>query len=77
VTISAEHSYFPWSQSGSRSAFADAFQLYAASPQCQAVARAVEGIDVPNSSLDGGIDQWKTEILQILVQIARDHRLGA
>ena len=59
------------------SAFTDAFQLYAASPQCQAVARAVEEIDVTKSSLEGDIDRWKTETLRMLVQIARDNRLGA
>jgi hypothetical protein len=77
VAISAEHSYFLWTQNGSASAFTDAFQLYAASPQCQAVARAVEEIDVAKSSLEGDIDKWKTEILGKLLQIVRDNRLGA
>jgi hypothetical protein len=76
VLISAEHSYFLWTRRGSASAFADAFQLYAGSPQCQAVARSVEGIDVTKSSLDGDIDEWKAETLRVLVQIARDNRLG-
>jgi rhodanese-related sulfurtransferase len=77
VVISAEHSYFLWAQNRSNSAFTDTLQLYAASPQCQAVARAVEEIDVTKSSLEGGIDRWKTETLRVLVQIARDNRLDA
>jgi hypothetical protein len=77
VVISAEHSYFLWAQNRSTSAFTDAFQLYAASPQCQAVARAVEEIDVTKSSLEGDVDKWKTETARILLQIMRDNRLGA
>jgi hypothetical protein len=77
VVISAEHSYLLWAQNRSPSAFTDAFQLYAASPQCQAVARAVEEIDVTKSSLDGDVDKWKTEIVRMLLQIMRDNRLGA
>jgi len=77
VAISAERSYFLWSQSYSRSAFTDAFQLYAASPQCQAVARAVEEIDVTKSTMERDIEKWKTETLRILVQLALDNRLGA
>jgi hypothetical protein len=78
MVISAEHSYFLWAQNDrSASAFTDAFQLYAASPQCQAVARAVEEIDVTKSSLEGNIKEWKTETLRKLVQIAHDNRLGA
>jgi hypothetical protein len=77
MVISAEHSYFLWSPGYSESAFTDTFQLYAASPQCQAVARAVEEIDVTKSSLDGKIDEWKTETLRMLVKIAHDNRLGA
>jgi hypothetical protein len=78
MVISAEHSYFLWTQNDfSAAAFTEAFQLYAASPQCQAVARAVEEIDVAKSSLEGNIDEWKTETLRMLVQIARDNRLDA
>jgi hypothetical protein len=77
VAISVEHSYFLWSQSHSQSALTDAFQLYAASPQCQAVGRAVEEIDVTKSSLERDIERWKAETLRMLVQIARDNRLGA
>jgi len=76
VTISAIHSYFLWAQNGSRSAFTDAVQLYAASPQCQAVARAVEEIDVTTSSLGGDVDKWKNETFERLMQIVRDNRLG-
>jgi hypothetical protein len=77
VVISAEHSYLLWTQNRSKSAFTDAFRLYAASPQCQAVARAVEDIDVTNSSLEGDVDKWETETVRILLQIIRDNRLGA
>jgi hypothetical protein len=77
MTISAEHSYFLWDQGRSKQAFRNAFQLYAASPQCQAVARAVEEIDVTKSSLERDIEMWEKETLRILVQIARDNRLGA
>jgi len=77
VIISAVHSYFSWVQNKSLSAFADALQLYVASPQCQAVAQAVEEIDVTKSSLEGDIHKWKTETVRILLQIVRDNRLGA
>jgi hypothetical protein len=77
VVVSAEHPYFLWAQKRAASAFTDALQLYAASPQRQAVARAVEEIDVTKSSLERDIDRWKTETLRVLVQIARDNRLDA
>ena len=77
MVISAEHSYFLWAQNDEKSAFTDAVQLYVASPQCQAVARAVEEIDITKTSLERDIDGWKTETLRMLVQIARDNRLGA
>jgi hypothetical protein len=78
MLISAEHSYFLWVQNDhSDSAFTDAFQLYAASSQCPAVARAVEEIDVTKSSLEADINKWKTETFKILLQIMRDNRLGA
>jgi hypothetical protein len=77
VIISAEHSYFLWAPNHSATAFTDAFQLYAVSPQCQAVARAVEEIDVTKSSLEGDVEKWKTETLAVLMQIMHDNRLGA
>jgi hypothetical protein len=77
MVISAEHSYFLWAQNRSASAFTHAFQLYAASPQCQTVARAVEEIDVTKSSLEGDVNKWKTETVEMLLQIMRDNRLGA
>jgi hypothetical protein len=58
-------------------AVAESIRSYAASPQCPAVARVVEEIDVTKSSLERDATKWKAETLQKFMQIVRDNRLGA
>ena len=55
-------------------AFADAVQRYVVSPQHEAVALAVDGLNLTTPPEDVG--KWELEIAQTLLKIAKDNRLG-
>lgn len=76
AAISAEHSFFIGRGKTRLEAFTIAFQKYMVSPQREAVAFAVNGVDLTRSSLEEGADKWKMELLQVLVKITHDNLLG-